>query len=199
MSEQQLQQQIDRLYRRTMMMIAPVQIATTDDTGLIHKAQIGVSNTPEVIDSVPVAHYYGFHANPPAGTDAIAIFGNGNRSNPVLVGHNHQPSRPKNYKPGEVALYSMFGSTIKLDLNNQLNSASKTANLVTDNDFTVGSTNQNIQLNAAATVTMTTPTVHMTGNLNVDGKIHSSSVAELEARVATLETRLAALEVRDGR
>jgi phage baseplate assembly protein V len=197
-SEQALQQQIDRLYRRAMMMIAPVQITTTDDTGLIHKAQIGVKSTPEMMDGVPVALHYGFHANMPPKTDAVAIFGNGLRANPVIVGTNHQPSRPTKYAAGEVALYSMFGAVIKLDKNNQLNATSQTAAMTASDDFTVASSNGNVNLNGKSTVTMTTPTTHMTGDLHVDGHITSASLDELEARIASLETRFAALEARLG-
>jgi phage baseplate assembly protein V len=194
-SEQQLQHQIDRLYRRMMMVIAPVQITTTDDTGLIHKAQIGVKSTPEIMDAVPVALHYGFHANMPPKTDAVAIFGNGHRANPVLVGTNHQPSRPKNFAAGETALYSMFGSMLKLDKNNQFNSTSKTAQMTTTDDYTVSSSNGNVNLNGHSTVTLTTPTTHMTGNLLVDGTITSAS---LDERLTAIEARLAAIEARLG-
>jgi phage gp45-like len=112
-SEQQLQHQIERLYRRVMMMVAPVQITTTDDTGLIQKAQIGVKSTPELMDGVPILEQYGFHANMPPKTDALALFGNGLRANPIVVGTNNQASRPKNFKPGEVAVFTNEGDTLK--------------------------------------------------------------------------------------
>jgi phage baseplate assembly protein V len=192
-SELQLQNQIDRLYRRVLMMVTPVRITATDDTGLIHQAQVGVSKTPEILPAVPVTHYYGFHANPPAQTDAIAIFGQGNRATPVIVGHNHQPSRPKNYDPGEVSLYSMFGSVLKLDKNNQFNSTSKTAAITTSDDYNVTSSSGNVNLNGHSTVTLTTPTTHMSGDLHVDGTITSAS---LDDRLAALEARIAALETR---
>lgn len=210
MSEtQQLQHQIDRLYRKFLMMVTPVQVNTTDDTGLIHQAQIGVSKTPEILDNVPVTHYYGFHCNIPPQTDAIAIFGQGWRANPVIVGHNHQPSRPKNYDPGEVALYSMFGSTIKLDKNNQLNATSKTAQHTTDQGYTISSTNAGVTVNAKGNVQLSPQgTTQIQNDTHVQGVVHANDfqtpgtasmnqrLTMLEARVAAQDERLAAQDAR---
>jgi len=186
---QELQSQIDRLTRRILMMVTPVRITTTDDTGLIHTAQVGVSNTPEILDKVPVAHYYGFHANVPPDTDAIAIFGFGNRANPMIVGHNNTQYRPKNYKAGEVSLYSMWGDSVKLGENNTLTLSTKTSQITGSDTATMTGTNvANVDSNSV--VNINAPTI------NLNGKVNGALVDALEARIAELETRLLAVEAR---
>jgi len=188
---QELQSQIDRLTRRILMMVTPVRITTTDDTGLIHTAQVGVSNTPEILDKVPVAHYYGFHANVPPDTDAIAIFGFGNRANPMIVGHNNTQYRPKNYKAGEVSLYSMWGDSVKLGENNTHTVTTKTSQITGSDTATMTGTNQAV-VKSNTLITIDAPTVHVTG------RIQNPLVDALEARIAELETRLRAVEARSG-
>jgi phage gp45-like len=123
---QGVQNQVDKLYRRLLMSTAPVAIQTTDDSGTILRTQIAVHGTPEVIDRVPLAHFYGFHAVPPAKTDALALFVGGDRSNPIIVGTNNQQARPKNWKAGEVGHYTDEGDSITLNRGNNINVTAKT-------------------------------------------------------------------------
>ena len=160
-----LQSQIDRLYRRILMMVAPVQIATTDDTGNVLTAQIGVSNTPEIIDKVPLLQYYGFHANPPPKTDAIAVFGAGNRSNPVLVGTNNTQYRPKNYKAGEIGLFTSEGDTLKF-------AQQQAVTLTAGNSFTANTKQATIK--GTTSVTVDTPQTTHTGDVKAHGKLDAS-------------------------
>lgn len=201
-----LQGQIDRLYRRVLMMVAPAQITATDDTGLIHLAQIGISNTPEIIDSVPVTHYYGFHTNPPVKTDAIVIFHAGLRAQPVIVGHNHTPSRPKNFKPGEMAIYTDEGQTPGAS-NSFKFARGEAATLLAGQSFTL--TTKAATLTGSTTLKLDSPTTSTTGKLVLaqdpagameagtkqyidrgDGA-RDEQLAALEARIAALEARAA--------
>ncbi len=115
-----LQAQIDRLYRRVLMMHAPAVITATDDTGPIHKAQIRINGTPETLDNVGVMQIYGFASHAPAGTDAAAMFIHGHRDNPVIVATGNQQARKRDQKPGEVSLYSDEGDAVSLQRGNQL-------------------------------------------------------------------------------
>jgi phage gp45-like len=160
-----VQSQIDRLYRRVLMMVTPVRINTTDDTGNVLKAQIGVSNTPEILDNVPVLQFYGFAVNPPPKTDAIAIFGNGNRSNPVIVGTNNIESRPRNYKPGEVGIFTNEGDTLKFN-------QGKAVALTAGESF--GLDTKAATLKGSSQITLDTPNTHHTGDVKSDGKIDAS-------------------------
>ena len=108
------QGQLDRLHRRTAMMIAPVKITATDDSGPIHRAQVEVNGTPETLDDVAVMQFYGFAAHCPVNSDATAFFVAGQRSNAVVVGTNNQKSRLRGLKSGEVALYTEKGDYVKI-------------------------------------------------------------------------------------
>jgi phage gp45-like len=201
-----VESQIERLSRRVLTMIAPARISATDDTGNIHSAQIGISSTPEIIDKVPVTHYYGFHTNVPANTDAIVIFGNGDRSRPVIVGHNNIKARPKNFKPGEVALFTDEGDTLKF-------SRQQAVSLTAGNSYTLSSKAGTVK--GTDTVTIDTPQTHHTGDVHATGTYYGKDFvtgsgvsvedrlaalearnAQLEARNAQLEARIAALEAR---
>lgn len=156
------QSQVDRLYRRILNMVAPVRINTTNDQGNILTAQIGVSGTPEILDTVPFVQFYGFHSNPPPQTDAIAIFGNGNRSNPVLVGTNNIDARPRNYKAGEIGVYTNEGDTLKFN-------QGKAVALSAGNSF--GLTTKDANIKGSNQVTLDTPQTTHTGDVKAKGKV----------------------------
>src|SRR4029077_17381158 len=105
---------IDRLYRRIIMMVAPVKITATDDTGPVHKVQMKVTTTGETIDNVAAVQLYGVASHAMAGTDATAIFVQGDRSSPIIVATGNQQARLRNLQPGEVALYTDEGDFVKL-------------------------------------------------------------------------------------
>ena len=103
----------NRLYRRVMMAIAPVKITATDDTGPVRRAQIrGFPN--ETIDAMPALQIYGLASRAPTGSDAMAIFCSGDRSNGVIVATGSQQFRLRNLKAGEIALHDNAGSIVKL-------------------------------------------------------------------------------------
>lgn len=199
-----VESQIERLNRRVLTMIAPARIHTTDDTGNIHSAQIGLSSTPEVIDKVPVTHYYGFHTNVPPNTDAIVMFGNGDRSRPVIVGHNDISSRPKNFKPGEVALFTNEGDTPGSS-NGLMFARGEAATLNAGQSFTVNT--KAATIGGSNTVTINSPQTHHSGDVHATGTYYgkdfvqgSVSMGErldaLEARIAAQDARIAELEAR---
>jgi phage baseplate assembly protein V len=111
---QHLQNQIDRLYRRILMIAAPVMITATDDSEAVHRVQIRVNGTPEIIDRAAVMQIYGLASHAPTGTDATAIFVAGQRSNVVIVATGNQRYRLRDQKPGEVALYTDEGDHVHL-------------------------------------------------------------------------------------
>lgn len=190
-----MQSQIDRLWRKHMMAVAPVRISASDDTGPIHKSQVQVNGTPEQIDNVATMHFYGFHSVPPEQSDATAIFISGQRSNAIVVGTNHQQSRPRKYDPGEVSLFNQFGATIKLDKNNNISYTAKTMQMTSDQALTLTSSNQNINLNAKQLAfgcdTHVNGTVTAHDFVTSSGQSASDRIAALEARVAALEARFA--------
>lgn len=150
---------VDRLYRRVMMLIAPVKITATDDTGPVHRAQIR-GFPPETIDAMPVLQIYGLASHAMPGSDAMAIFSSGDRSNGVIVATGNQQHRLRNLKPGEVALYDNSGSQSVLKLANG-------GNVETSASGKHTTTVPTVEVNASNTVTITTPMAHVEGRMTM--------------------------------
>jgi phage gp45-like len=103
----------DRLYRRIMMMVGTMKITATDDSGPVHKVQVK-GFPPEQIDNMPVLQIYGLASHAPAGSDAMAIFTSGDRSNGVIVATGNQQYRLRGLKSGELAIHDNSGNIVKL-------------------------------------------------------------------------------------
>lgn len=137
----------DRLYRRVMMHTAAVTITATNDKGPVHLVQGKVRGTPETIDNLQTLNLYGFASHAPTGSDALVMFGNGDRSNGAIVSTANQKARPRNQQPGEVTIHDDQGTTISLQRNGNI----------------VITCSTKIQINA--------PLVEITGDLHVDGEV----------------------------
>lgn len=162
---QHLQNQIERLARRIRMQMAPAIIRASDDTGPIHRAQIAINGTPEVLEGVPLMQFYGVNALPPIGSDAVALFLAGDRSHPVMLGTNNQKFRPRNWKPGEVGHYTDEGDLIKLARNKQIQvKAGEKFNVDTKAATVKGSDS----------VTLDTPLATATKDIKALGKVDAS-------------------------
>ena len=183
----ELQSQIDKLYRRMLMAVAPTLIAATDDSGPIHKVQVSINGTPETIDNVGVMQIYGLASHAPPGTDATALFMGGLRSNPVIVATGNQEARLKNQKPGEISLYSDEGDAISLKRGNNVAITTKTATIA-----------------GSDKITLSTPLTELSRDLTAQGKIDAAGgfyqngvpiggaaeIAELRQELAELRARL---------
>jgi phage baseplate assembly protein V len=101
------------IWRRVWNSLGFGTLTAINDAGTVQTVQLKL-NTGEMRDGTPVVQLFGLSANPPAGTNAVAHFLGGDRSNAVVVGTNHQPSRPVNQKSGETTLYNNFSMTIAL-------------------------------------------------------------------------------------
>jgi phage gp45-like len=136
----------DRLYRRIRMSVAPMKITATDDTGPVHRAQVrGFPN--ETIDNMPVSQIYGLASHAMVGTDAMAVFCSGDRSNGVIIATGNQQYRLRNLKSGEVALYTDEGDKVVL------------------------SRGRIISVTCGTKVHIDCPLVEMTGDLHVTGEV----------------------------
>lgn len=160
---QALRSATDRLYRRILMTTAAVTISATDDKGPVHLVQGKVRGTPETIDSLQTLNLFGFASHAPVGSDALVIFGNGDRSNGAIVATANQKARPRNQKSGEVTIFTDDGTTIVLKQGGV------------------------IEITAATTITINAPAVTIagtsggdanvaiTGNLTATGEITAKS------------------------
>jgi phage gp45-like len=150
------QNQIDRLYRRILMNVAPAKILATDDSGPIHRVQVNLNGGPEIIDQLPVMQFYGLNAHAPVGSDAAAMFIAGQRSNAVIVGTNNQKARLRNLQPGEVSLYTDEGDNLKFG-------RGQAATLTAGISF--GVTTKAATIKGSDTVTLDSPVASVTDKL----------------------------------
>jgi phage baseplate assembly protein V len=107
------------------MATAPVKITATDDSGPVHKVQSRNPTTPEIFPSLNVIQQFGLSSHAPVGSDAVALFIGGDRSNGLIVATNNQTFRLRNLNAGEVALYSQWGDTITIKQGNTISVTSK--------------------------------------------------------------------------
>ncbi len=118
----------DRLYRRVMMMVGTMKITATDDGGPVHKVQVK-GFPPEQIDNMPVLQIHGIASHAPPGSDAMAIFTSGDRSNGVIVATGSQQHRPRGAPVGGTIIYDTAGTTIALDAAGTITITCKTLNI----------------------------------------------------------------------
>lgn len=161
---QQLQNQIDRLYRRILMHLAPAIVTATDDTGPIHRVQMRVNGTPEVIDQVGVMQFYGLASHQPVGSDATALFGCGLRSNGVIIATGNQQYRLRNLKPGEIALYTDEGDSVKFARGRIVEiTAGESCNITTKNATITAS--DTVTVKATTKMRIESPRLECTGEI----------------------------------
>lgn len=96
---------IRRLYQRLLMVIGRGRVLTGNDAGNVQLLQISL-DAAETRDNTPRLAEYGFSSMPPDGSDVIAVFIGGDRSNGAIIATGHQASRPKDLKPGEAIVYN---------------------------------------------------------------------------------------------
>jgi len=104
---------IGRVANRVLLSLARALVTTVNDAGGVQMMQVKL-NAIETRDNTPRIPEFGLTSNPPVGSDAIVCFLGGDRSNGVVLGTVHQPSRPKNLAPGETMLYSQDGKYVYL-------------------------------------------------------------------------------------
>lgn len=154
----------DRLYRRIRMAVAAVTISATDDSGPVHKVQGRVRGTPETIDNLQTLNLYGFASHAPVGSDALALFGNGDRSNGVIVATANQAARPRNQKQGEVTIYTDEGDTISFKQGH-------TIAITTTGTVAVTATTINIAGQGGGKAT-----VHLVGDIVATGTVSADTI-----------------------
>jgi phage gp45-like len=148
----------DRLYRRVQMAVASVTISATNDKGPVHLVQGKVRGTPETIDNLQTLNLYGFASHAPVGSDALVVFGNGDRSNGAIVATANQKARPRDQAEGEVSIYDDLGSVVRLARGGNIDVAA------TGTHTTSVPT---VAVEATQGVTITTPQHHVEGRSSV--------------------------------
>ncbi|HDR9036127.1 TPA: phage baseplate assembly protein V [Burkholderia vietnamiensis] len=133
------------------------RVTQQNDSGGAQLLQVQV-NERETIDGLPRIGEFGLTSVPPDGSDIAMVNLGGGRNNAVIVGTNHQGSRPRNLQPGETMLYSQDGKSVYLTAGGGIVVDAK-GQSVTVNDATI------VTINAATKVRMVTPRLECTGDI----------------------------------
>ncbi|WJN74360.1 Phage baseplate assembly protein Mup45, Q [Burkholderia anthina] len=89
------------------------RVTHQNDSGGAQLLQVQV-NERETIDELPRIAEFGLTSVPPEGSDIAMMNLGGGRNNAVIVGTNHQKSRPRNLQSGETMLYAQDGKYVYL-------------------------------------------------------------------------------------
>lgn len=140
---------VERLYGRLMMAIGRGRITAVNDGGNVQKLQVQLG-ADEVRDTTPRLVEYGLTSVPPAGTDVLAVFLGGDRSNGVVIATGHQASRPKGLEVGEVCVYDDQGQMVH----------------ITRNGIVINGAGKPITVTNTPKVRMVTPLLEVTGDIH---------------------------------
>ncbi|WP_233863474.1 phage baseplate assembly protein V [Paraburkholderia adhaesiva] len=132
------------------------RLTRIDDNGASQSVQMQLSQT-ETRNNTPRLAEYGFQSNPPEGSDAVALFLAGNRTNGVVIACGNQQYRMRGLASGEVAISDNKGQSVYL----------------TASGIVISGGGLPIKLTNTPEITVDSPVVHCTGALNVDGNITS--------------------------
>jgi phage baseplate assembly protein V len=105
--------QLNRLGRRILLLMARGAIALVDDTKSVQTLQVRL-NALELIPDVPRYAEYGFTSNPPAGTQALIAFKNGDRNDGFVIATSNARYRMTALASGEVAIHDNNGQSVYL-------------------------------------------------------------------------------------
>jgi phage baseplate assembly protein V len=94
-------------------------VTQVDDSQEIQRIQVtekaqGTGFADRVTDKVRRIMEFGFTSVPPLETEVLVLRRDGDRSQAMVVGTSHRPSRIKNLEAGDTVLYDVRGSIVKL-------------------------------------------------------------------------------------
>ncbi len=130
------------------------RLTRVDDSGPVQLAQMQLSAN-ETHDAMPCLALYGFQSCPPEGSDALAVFLGGDRTNGVIIATGNQRYRFRNLVPGEACISDNRGQSVYLTATGIIVNGG--GNLVT--------------ITNAPEITADTPLLHCTGDIVGDGNI----------------------------
>jgi phage gp45-like len=90
-----------------------------DDSGDLQVLQVtegatGGGGEDRILEKVRRVTEFGFASVPPDGAEVLMLRRNGLRTQSIVIATSHRPSRLKNLKPGDAALYDVRGAKITL-------------------------------------------------------------------------------------
>jgi phage baseplate assembly protein V len=105
--------QLNRLARRILLIMARGSITLVDDTKPVQALQLRI-NGLELISDIPRFTEYGFTSNPPLGTQAIVGFKNGDRNDGIVIATSNATYRMRGLATGEIAISDDKGQSVYL-------------------------------------------------------------------------------------
>lgn len=104
---------------RLLNVITLGRITLTDDAGELQRVQVirraqGSGGADAITDDVPRAAEFGFTSVAPEDADAVLIHLAGRAGNGIVIATSHKPSRPRELKKGDTAIYDARGRTVRL-------------------------------------------------------------------------------------
>lgn len=157
---------MERLWRRVQLMSNWGRVTFSDDSRSAQLLQVKL-NDSETRDDTPRIAEFGLTSRPPEGSDVLVVFLGGDRSKGVVVATAHQASRPKGLLVGETMLYDLWGKSVYLTKDGGIVVEAKGAPVTVNNATTV-------TINAAESVELATPLLHVTGDIVAGGNITDS-------------------------
>lgn len=163
------------------MLVSRAVVTLVNDALKIQGLQLTVLDGETV--QVQRFQQFGLTSVPLAGAEAILASIGGVRGHLVAIAVDDGRYRLVGLQPGETALYDTSGNVIHLQNGGVTGITAPTAINVTSPQVTVA---------ASTSVTLNTPTAHLSGNLQVDGKINANSDITTQTQVTATEQVTAA-------
>ncbi|WP_303674774.1 phage baseplate assembly protein V [Vampirovibrio chlorellavorus] len=98
-----------KMKRRIFNMLARGVVKLIDDAGGYQLIQSDLL-AGETRSGIERMQQYGFTGHPPAGSEALVVFMNGDRSHGVVMAVEHREFRKRNLAEGDVAVYTQKGN-----------------------------------------------------------------------------------------
>lgn len=133
------------------------RISRVDDSGPVQLVQMQLSQG-ETRDNTPRLVEYGFQSNPPEGSDAIAVFLAGDRTNGVVIACGNQSFRVRNLASGEVCVSDNRGQSVYLSAGG----------------IVVNGGGHPVTITNTPEITADSPLMHCTGDIQCDGAIRAA-------------------------
>lgn len=140
-------------------------VTLADDSGDMQRLQItegtaGQGIAARIMDRVRRVVEFGFASVPPLGSEALIARRSGERTQSMVVGTSHRPSRPRNLMPGDTCLYDVRGAKVLLTANGLLIDCAGLPAIIQNSTIVTVTATDRIVLDA--------PDVECTGNFKAD-------------------------------
>jgi len=110
------------MMRELLRMIGFGKVTKANDAGELQYLQItqgalGKGFNDRVMDDVVRISEFGFVSVPPINAEVLLLHRGGDRSQSLVIGTSHRPSRPRNLKPGDSGFHDVRSAKVLLTEN----------------------------------------------------------------------------------